>query len=226
MVRIVQFVSAFAFTILMASNPALADGEPGEFDYYTLVLSWSPTYCEEKRQTKRRNDPQCSARRPYAFIVHGFWPQYELARGRNRWPSACDTGKRPWIPRNVINEMLDIMPSKGLIIHEYREHGTCSGLAPGDYFSLARKAYDAIRIPRRFQKLDDYLSISPAQIEKEFLDANPDLRPDMISIDCKSRRLRELRICFTRGLELRDCGPNEHQPRLCSSPKIVMPPVR
>jgi ribonuclease T2 len=226
MVRIVRVVSAFAFTVLMAGNQAVANGEPGDFDYYTLVLSWSPTYCEEKRRDGGRNDPQCSARRPYAFVVHGFWPQYHRERDGQSWPRACDIGRRPWVSNHVINDMLDIMPSKGLIIHQYRAHGTCSGLDADDYFALTRKAYDAIRIPSRFEKLDDYLTVSPAQIEKEFLDANPDLKPEMISIDCKSRRLRELRICFTRGLELRDCGPNEHQPRLCRTPKIVMPPVR
>jgi ribonuclease T2 len=226
MVRCIQLLSAIVFVLLIPGSAAFADGEPGEFDYYTLVLSWSPTYCEEKRQTERHSDPQCSARRPYAFVVHGFWPQYDLARDGDRWPSKCDIGRRPWVSRNVINNMLDIMPSKGLIIHEYRAHGTCSGLEADDYFSLTRKAYNAIRIPDSFQRLDDYLTISPARIEKAFLDANPKLRPDMISIDCKKRRLRELRICFTRGLELRACGPNEHQPRLCSTPKIVMPPVR
>lgn len=226
MVRFVRILFAVAVAMLAGNGPALAEGEPGEFDYYTLVLSWSPTYCEEKGLAERRNDRQCSARRPYAFVVHGFWPQYDLERDGNPWPRSCDIGRRPWVSRDVINDMLDIMPSKGLIIHQYRAHGTCSGLDADDYFALARKAYEAIRIPKRFQSLDDYLTVSPAQIEKEFLDANPDLKPDMISIDCKNRRLRELRICFTRGLELRDCGPNEHQPRLCSTSKIVMPPVR
>jgi ribonuclease T2 len=226
MIRIVRVLSILAFTLYMAGTPAVAEGEPGEFDYYTLVLSWSPTYCEEKRRDGDRNDPQCSARRPYAFVVHGFWPQYDRKRDGRNWPRECDIGRRPWVSNHVIDDMLDIMPSKRLVIHQYRAHGTCSGLDARDYFALTRKAYDAIRIPERFQRLDNYLTTTPAQIEREFLDANPALKPDMISVDCKSRRLRELRICFTRGLELRDCGPNEHQPRLCSTPKIVMPPVR
>ncbi len=48
----------------------------------------------------------------------------------------------------------------------------------------------------------------------------------MISIACKGRNLGDLRICFGRDLKLQACGVNETQQKLCSSDKIVMPPVR
>src|SRR5262245_819748 len=56
-------------------------GQAGVFDYYLLALSWSPTYCAERRGTAY--DQQCDVRqgRPYAFVLHGLWPQNE--RG---WP--------------------------------------------------------------------------------------------------------------------------------------------
>ncbi|NJM35072.1 MAG: ribonuclease T2 [Rhodomicrobium sp.] len=200
--------------------PAGAEDRAGVFDYYSLVLSWSPTYCATRGRS-RPNEPQCAGERPYSFVIHGLWPQYE--RG---WPRSCETGQRPWVPEQVIQQMLDVMPSKRLIIHQYRKHGTCSGLAPEDYFRVSRQAYDAIRIPARFQNPQDYVTLPPAEIESEFLKANPELKPDMISIDCKDRRLRELRICFTRDIKLRACGANERQDRLCSSDKIVMPPAR
>src|SRR5512138_3031844 len=134
MMCIVRVLSVIAFTLYMAGSPAQAEGEPGEFDYYTLVLSWSPTYCEERRENGGRNDPQCSSRRPYAFVVHGFWPQYDRERDGQSWPRECDIGRRPWVSNRVIDDMLDIMPSKQLIIHQYRAHGTCSGLDADDYF--------------------------------------------------------------------------------------------
>ena len=52
--------------------------QAGTFDYYLLSLSWSPTYCADLREGRR--DPQCDGR-PYAFVLHGLWPQNE--RG---WP--------------------------------------------------------------------------------------------------------------------------------------------
>ena len=51
--------------------------------------------------------------------------------------------------------MLDIMPSKKLVFHEYRKHGTCSGLGVDGYFDLARQLYDKVKIPPRFVRLTD-----------------------------------------------------------------------
>ena len=49
----------------------------------------------------------------------------------------------------------------------------------------------------------------------------------MIAIACgNQRRLREVRICFTKEGALAQCGANEDQSRLCKLEKIVMPPVR
>ena len=213
---------AAALAMLIATAPAAfpAGESPGDFDYYALVLSWSPTFCAT-RVHSGPNEPQCSGDRPYAFVLHGFWPQY-----RRGWPESCETRERPWVPNQIIRNMLDIMPSKQLIIHEYRKHGTCSGLDPQDYFRAARKAYDEIHIPQRFQDPQDYQTLSPGDLESEFLKVNPALKPDMISIDCKDRRLRELRICFTRALQPTACGANERQDKLCSSRQVVMPPVR
>ena len=52
--------------------------EPGKFDYYVLALSWSPSYCQaaQERAPNRAPDQQCSGR-PFSFVVHGLWPQYE-----------------------------------------------------------------------------------------------------------------------------------------------------
>ena len=215
-------LSLFSVLALLISGgvTARADDQPGDFDYYTLALSWSPTYCATQGRS-RPDEPQCAGERPFAFVVHGLWPQYD--RG---WPSNCRTRERPWVPDDLIRNMLDIMPSKRLIIHQYRKHGVCSGLSPEKYFAASRKAYDTIRIPERFQNVGDYLSVTPQEVEREFLEANPQLKADMISVDCKDRRLRELRICFTRDLQLTSCGVNEAQEKLCSADKLIMPPTR
>lgn len=191
----------------------------GKFDYYDLVLSWSPSYCETGGLQKR--DPQCTSSRPYAFVLHGVWPQFNKG-----WPSNCSTGKNPWISNEVIQSMMDIMPSKGLIIHEYKKHGTCTGLQPEGYYNLSRDLYNAIKIPPRYKQADKPLMLSPKEIEDDFLIANRDLKPDMISIVCGQRRLREVRICFDRNKNLTSCGQNENQNKLCRLPKVYLPPVR
>ena len=203
-----------------AASVLLAAGRPGDFAYYTLALSWSPTYCEAEGHG--RKGLQCSGPRPFAFVLHGLWPQH--AKG---WPERCDTGAKPWVPRKVIDAMLDIMPARGLVIHQYKKHGTCSGLRAEAYFALSRRLFEQIRIPARYLGPRKHLLVSPQEIESDFIEANPALAADMIAIACGNRRrLREVRICFSREGTLTRCGANEDQRRLCTLDKVVMPPVR
>ncbi|MEZ5926556.1 MAG: ribonuclease T2 [Hyphomicrobiaceae bacterium] len=212
---------ATALVLAIGIGPASAQsGKAGVFDYYTLVMSWSPTFCEGRTSTA--DGPQCSGARPYAFVLHGLWPQYEKG-----YPESCRIGKKPWVPGPVIDGMLDIMPSPKLVIHEYKKHGTCSGLDPNGYFAMARKLYSSITVPPAFVAPLAEITTSAAEIEAAFLKANPALTPEMISVACGKRdRVREVRICFTREGTLRSCGRNEAQERLCRASKITMPPVR
>jgi ribonuclease T2 len=196
--------------------------EAGRFDYYALVLSWSPTYCASQRD---RSDPQCSPRdgRQYAFVLHGLWPQHD--RG---WPENCRTRERPFVPRETIDRMLDIMPSPKLVIHEYRKHGTCSGLEPNAYYDLSRRLFSKVKIPQRFVRPNADFFVSPDELRQEFLAANPSLKPDSVAVACgrPGGRLREVRICFSREGEPRSCGHNEEPRRLCSQGRMHVPPVR
>jgi ribonuclease T2 len=198
----------------------------GVFDYYTLVLAWSPTYCAGLRS--KDYEPQChgdgrSDGRPYTFVLHGLWPQYE--RG---YPEYCRTAERPFVPRPVINGMLDIMPSPRLVIHEYRKHGTCSGLDPAAYFDAARRLYEKVKIPQRFLNPRAPFFVAPGELVQELVAANPGLTPGMIGIECRGsgQRLREVRICFSREGEFRECGANEDPRRLCRADRMYVPPVR
>lgn len=191
----------------------------GQFDYYTIAMSWSPTYCATRRGG--RFDPQCDGRRPYAFVLHGLWPQYN--RG---WPQNCYVEDN-WVPNHIIKSMLDIMPSKRLVIHQWKKHGVCSGLGPEAFFALSRKAFETIKIPARYISPSKPIVISPSEIENDFLKTNNKLKADMISISCgRGKRLREIRICFDKNLNLTQCGVNENQRKLCRLDKVVMPPVR
>jgi len=196
---------------------------PGRFDYYALVLSWSPTFCASL--SRDRYEPQCHRRdgRRYAFVLHGLWPQHE--RG---WPENCPTRQRPFVPQPLIDSMLDIMPSSRLVIHEYRKHGTCSGLTPEGYYGLSRRLYSSVTIPQRFVQPNDDFTTSPEAVVRAFTDANPALRSDMIAVACggSGNRLREVRICFSREGKPTRCGRNEDQSRLCRASSMYVPPVR
>jgi ribonuclease T2 len=130
------------------------------------------------------------------------------------------------VPNGVIADMRDIMPSKGLIIHEYRTHGTCSGLDPQQYFGVTRELYDRVKVPDDLLAPSAQISLSAEEIERQFTAANPWLKPEMISISCRGPNLLDIRVCFGRDLFPRSCGPNEEQRRLCSSSQIIVPAVR
>ncbi|MGD9785460.1 MAG: ribonuclease T [Hyphomicrobiaceae bacterium] len=197
----------------------------GEFDYYALVLSWSPTHCDTDAGRRTDSDMQCNRRdgRRYNFVLHGLWPQYE--RG---YPESCPTRDRPFVPNSVVDGMLDIMPARGLVIHEYRKHGTCSGLDPAGYYDLARKLFQRIRIPERYVNPFDVQMVAPDQLVRELTAANPGLKPEMIAVSCggPGSRLKEIRICHSKSGQLQACGRNESQRRLCSARQMYVPPVR
>ena len=55
--------------------------------------------------------------------------------------------------------------------------------------------------------------VSPDELMREFVAANPKLKPDMIAVQCggPGNRLKEVRICFDKGGSFRACGRNEDQ---------------
>lgn len=202
---------------LASPVPAVASDLPGRYDYLVLVLSWSPSYCEAEGD--RASPEQCAwYARNYAFVVHGLWPQNE--RG---WPEDCIIPV-PKLDRETVDGMLDVMPSRKLVEHEWARHGTCSGLDADEYFALVRQARKLIRVPQDLQEMYVPATVSPAVIERMFRELNPGLKPDEIAITCDRRRLREVRICMDRDLNFRGCG--EIEKRACRSDWILMPPVR
>jgi ribonuclease T2 len=207
------------------NRPADNRNVAGKFDYYALVLSWSPSYCSATGAD--RGDAQCNRTdgRRYSFVMHGLWPQYS-PRG---WPQDCPVRGRAFVPRPVITGMLDIMPSDKLVIHEYRKHGTCSGLEPTQYFDLSRKLYSTVAIPTDYQNPFEAKFVSPDDLISDFMKANAWLKRDMIAVSCNQgggNPLTEVRICFSKEGQPTSCSRNEDQRKMCSAAKMYLPPVR
>jgi ribonuclease T2 len=191
---------------------------PGEFDFYVLALSWSPSFCEAAAERGNSGRAQIQCERPYSFVVHGLWPQYE--RG---FPEYCQRPS-PRLDRNIMTSMLDLMPAPGLIFNEWDKHGTCSGLGARAYFESIRKARAAVKIPEEFLQLSEPKTIAPGDLEAAFIKVNPGLSGSAISVVCSSRRLSEVRICLSKDLQFRACEENDR--RACRRDEVVMPPVR
>lgn len=221
MQTIIRFAAWAVFGLLLVSPAAAQDrraNEPGKFDFYVLALSWSPSFCEAATERNGRAPQQQCGERPYSFVVHGLWPQYE--RG---FPRDCQV-PAPRLNRAIMNSMLDLMPAPRLVFNEWDRHGTCSGLSAQAYFDVVRKARESIKIPPRFLELKSPLTVTPAEVEKDFLAANPGLPAEGLAVTCDSKRLSEVRICMGKDLQFRSCG--EIDRRACMRDKVVMPPVR
>jgi ribonuclease T2 len=193
---------------------------PGEFDFYVLSLSWSPSYCEEaseRGRNGRSQQIQCGGR-PFSFVVHGLWPQYE--RG---FPDYCQRPS-PRLDRNIVSSMLDLMPAPGLIFNGWDKHGTCSGLGGRAYFETIRKARSAVKIPEEYLELSAPKTVAPSEIEDAFIKVNPGLSSSAIAVTCDKTRLSEVRICMSKELQFRAC--EEIDRRACRREQVVMPPIR
>ncbi|MEL6451711.1 MAG: ribonuclease T2 [Pseudomonadota bacterium] len=202
---------------LMLALPAWADGEKaGVFDYYVLSLSWSPNWCAYEGDA--RGSDQCDARHDHGWVLHGLWPQYH--RG---FPAYCPSVERA-PSRTMTAGMADIMGTSGLAWHQWKKHGVCSGLSAPAYYALSRAAYDRVVRPPVFRKLDRTVRLPAAVVEEAFLQSNPDMDPDGVTITCRDGHIQEARICLSRDLDPVPCGRDVV--RDCTARDALFTPVR
>lgn len=203
--------------LMLLGSRAWAEGErAGDFDYYVLALSWTPTWCALEGDD--RNSPQCDAGQGYGFTLHGLWPQYE-----DGWPSFCPTAARP-PSRAETGAMVDIMGSSGLAWHQWRKHGSCTGLSATDYYRLSRLAYERVTRPDLLRRLDRPVRLPAQVIEEAFLEDNPALTDEMLTVTCRAGRVQEVRLCLTRDLDPRACAPDVA--RDCTLQDALFEPMR
>jgi ribonuclease T2 len=220
----VQSLRALAFVAIGVSlslgSAAAQDrrqNQPGQFDFYVLALSWSPSFCEASGERGTPPQQQCASR-PFSFVVHGLWPQYDEG-----FPEFCQV-PAPRLNRNIVSSMLDLMPAPRLIFQAWDKHGTCSGLSAGTYFETVRKVRATVKIPDAYIDLKEPLTVTVDEVEDAFIASNSDLTRDAIAVTCDNRRLREVRICLGKDLQFRSCPSVDT--RACRREKMVMPPVR
>jgi ribonuclease T2 len=189
---------------------------PGDFSYYVLSLSWSPTFCVDSPRAA-----ECSGARRYGFIVHGLWPQNELGA-----PEHCGGSRE--VPNRVVEDIADLMPARGLVYHEWQAHGSCSGLAPQEFFEQVRRAYSQVTMPADMAHAASPIVRPTAALKADFLRSNPQLSPRSVVLTCSRQgepRLRELRICLDRSLRPRDCSQEVLRAQ-CRTTNVIVTPMR
>src|ERR1700730_3655265 len=160
--RVALAAVALGLTVAIAGIAVAQDrrqNQPRQFDFYVLSLSWSPSFCEAAGERGTTPHQQCGAR-PFSFVVHGLWPQYE--RG---FPEFCQQPS-PRLDRNIVSSMLDLMPGPTAIFHEWRRAGTCSGLSPRAYFDMIRRVRAQVKIPDAYVEPQRTLTVTPDEVEE------------------------------------------------------------
>lgn len=204
---LIALIGVAALTMAGASPVAAQNpGEPGKFDYYVLTLSWSPAFCA----SKGANAPQaqCGADKNYGFVVHGLWPQYE----RSGYPASCSTTRK--VPDRIVNETFPIMPSAGLMNHEWEKHGTCSGVDVEKYFADLRAAFSGTGLPQDLLNPPRNLQKTAGEILATLAQRRPDMPKDGVVLSCRNNRINEAMFCLNKDLSPRACGPSVR--RSCS----------
>ncbi len=196
--------AAFACLLLVASAcggrraPQTATETPGGFDYYVLALSWAPAFCAH--EIPRRPDRECQVGRDAGFVVHGLWPERETGA-----PLENCAPVEP-VPGILVQRMLPLMPSAAMIEHEWRTHGSCTGLNAAEYFATVERASASIQIPNFYRQVHRALETSPGEIERRFAAANGLRGLPAVRVQCRQGELREVRVCLSKTLQPRPCA--------------------
>jgi len=192
-----------AVTIAGASHHrSQSRNAPGNFDYYLLTLSWAPDYCA--MPNANRNSRECATGNHVGFVVHGLWPQFN----NGGYPKECAPAQP--VASDIVTSMLAYIPAAGLIQHEWKEHGVCSGLDAAAYFGQVRQAFDSVRIPDRYKTLSHSIQVTATNVEANFAAANQAFPAGAFRIGCGGgTRLSDVRICFTKDLKAEACPATE-----------------
>jgi ribonuclease T2 len=175
------------------------------FDFYLLNLSWSPEFC-----FSHPSAAECASHP--AFVLHGMWPQ----NNDGTYPENCSNAPGPSDP----DQYKDIYADQGLLAHEWRAHGTCSGLGADAFFSAARAAYRSVTIPPTLSGLTSQTSLPPDQILDLFTVSNPAIPRSSLALSCGHNYLTAVEVCLDKSLHPIACSAV----RSCRANTVRIPP--
>ena len=188
-----------------AASPDIASRAASGFDFYLLNLSWSPEFCHS-----HPGAAECAAHA--GFVLHGLWPQ----RNDGSYPQDCSNAPGPSDPAAY----RDIYPDAGLLQHEWKTHGTCSGLSADDFFSTARKAFQSVKVPALLLGITKQTSMPPEEILGLFTTSNPAIPRSSLALSCGNNYLTAVEVCMDKSLSPVSCPGI----RSCRANAVRIPP--
>lgn len=157
-------------------------GTKADFDFYLLALTSHPAFCADGHG----REPECRADRPVPISIHGLWPE-KLEPGK--YPRDC---KGPELDLDDALELrlIALMPgmTDGLHVHEWRKHGTCTGLDDDQYFSdmLFRAQKVDAALARSLMTLAG--RVTTAKVLRNFADEHEEGLGATLTFHCRTLR--------------------------------------
>ena len=207
-------LAGFSLAALGQTAPPVATAP---FDFYVMTLSWSPGFCDLGGEEK--SPQQCAAGSGDGFVVHGLWPDNRMSAD----PEDCGLSPEP--SADDLQKARGLYPTDDLALHEYRKHGSCTGLAAADYFAAVRFVRDQLNTPAMLKSPHERQRFSPRDIEQAFITANANLRPDNMAITCSHGELVDVRFCLSKDLRAFATCPKVSG-HTCRRSSIAVAPLR
>ena len=121
---------------------------------------------------------------------------------------SCSNGSP--VAADTVDHMLNFMPSRSLIQHEWQQHGTCTGLSAQDYFARAEQAFTHVQVPPQYRSLDHEQQFSVPDVEKSFAESNH-APLQAFRVSCHAGDLVSLEVCVDKNLQYRGCTESVHE---------------
>ena len=160
-----------------------------EFDFYLLALQHTGMFCCEnpkKCNDKRHDSTNSSTAASSSLAVHGLWPM-NLYKAQSPIYCASEDFDPP-------------RPLSGREKHEWKKHGSCSGLARDMYFLEEKRLATSEPTVKHVRSVVDN-SVGVAISTDSLIAAGGDQMKSVAIKSTEACRLQEISICFSRSAD-------------------------
>ncbi|KAF5796136.1 putative ribonuclease T(2) [Helianthus annuus] len=212
--------------------------QQSQFDFFTLALQWPATFCSTHENKCCPENGCCAgehSQSPPGFTIHGLWPDYK----NGSWPSCCEGAA---YDESKIAPLLDAMHKYWPILScndisscnnktnsfwadQWEQHGTCSTSVTGDqygYFLTALELYLKYNVTEVLLQAKVKPSNSNTYPSAVLISAIENAFHAKPQLDCKNGDvIKEVRLCFTKDLQPRECVEPTSCPANVRLPKFA-----
>jgi len=127
-----------AYSLLVLDRrPSGPTAAAGDSTSSLLVLTWGPSLCKVAP-----SNPGCRSghveQLGESFVLHGLWPQPSTEQFCDVPSRVAARDRAPVsLPPDLQTSLAAMMSDPVITTHEWYAHGTCSGVAPPEYFGYA-----------------------------------------------------------------------------------------